>query len=134
MAKTIIEIIKESSFKVMEGKYAYVQGSTPPARVQDHFMISTDDEEITVVTKEENLKDLSSIEKNKDSYRLFALDVSVPFYSVGFLAAISEAIAKENINVLIVSTYSKDYFLIKDNCSDKVEEILVSLGMKQENL
>jgi len=131
MDKELKKIIVSSTFSVADGSYVYAQVSELPEKSSDHFMVTTDKDEITVVTKSENLKDLELIERNKDNYKLFALNVSVPFYSVGFLAAISEAIAKENINVLIVSTYSKDYILIEESSANRVGEILVEMGMRQ---
>ena len=95
-------------------------------------MVSKDRDEITIVTKKENLKRLSMIEKNKDDYHLIALNVSVPFYCVGFLAAITKAIAKEGMDVLVISTYSKDYILVKHGCLDKAITVLKKLGFKQK--
>ena len=84
----------------------------------------------TVVTRVENVATLDVIERNKDVYRLIVLQVAVPFYSVGFLAAVTDAIAKEGINVLIVSTYSKDYLLIEEGCAERVRAVLVKLGFQ----
>ena len=63
----------------------------------DHFMVSKDADDITVVTEEKNLKDLEIIERNKENYKLIALNVAAPFYSVGFLATVTSAIAKEGM-------------------------------------
>ena len=40
--------------------------------------------------------------------------MALPFYAVGFLAKIAKAIAAKNLNILIVSTFSKDYLLIRE--------------------
>ncbi|MFH0856497.1 MAG: ACT domain-containing protein [bacterium] len=125
------KIIRESSFKIEDGRYVYAKVSEFP-EAGKHFMVTKDDEEITVVTREENLGGLMLIETNKEFYRLISLDVSVPFYAVGFLAAVSNEIAKEGINILIVSTYSKDYFLIRDDKIEEVELILKKLGFKSK--
>ncbi|MCX6812260.1 MAG: ACT domain-containing protein [Candidatus Berkelbacteria bacterium] len=82
-------------------------------------------------TLKNNLSDLDIIEKNKDIYSLIALNVSVPFYSVGFLAAVSGAIAEKGLNILIVSTYSKDYILIKKSKQKIAVETLLNLGFKK---
>lgn len=108
------KIIKQSSFEVQDGKYVYAKVRSIPED-KNHFMASQDKDEITVVTREENLQDLDLIERNKDNYSLIALNVSVPFYSVGFLATVSNAIAKARMNILIVSTYSKDYIMVKED-------------------
>lgn len=131
MFKGINKIIKQSSFIVHEGKYIYAKVSKAP-RIDNHFLVSKDKDEITVVTEEKNLNELELIEKNKDFYLLIELKVSVPFYSVGFLATVSNAIAKEGMNILIVSTYSKDYILVRAEYIDKAIQGLISLGFKQD--
>ncbi len=130
MNSEIDKIIKESTFRVEEGRFVYAKVSKDPI-VKNHFMVSKDANEITVVTKEKNLSELTLIECNKDFYRLIALNVSVPFYSVGFLATVSQAIAKEGMNILIVSAYSKDYILVKDDKIENVRSVLLKLGFQE---
>lgn len=124
------KIIKQSTFKVQEGIFVYTKVKSAPD-IANHFMVTKDDDEITVVTKQENLPNLDLIERNKDNYSLIALNVSVPFYSVGFLVTVSNAIAKEGMNILIVSTYSKDYIMVKEDKLDAARQVLLSLGFKE---
>lgn len=124
---TIEEIIKQSSFTVHNGNFVYTKVNKAPL-VDNHFLVSKDNDEITVVTTENHLKDLDLVEKNKDLYKLIELKVSVPFYAVGFLATVSSAIAKEGMNILIVSTYSKDYILVRTEHEQKAFDALLSLG------
>lgn len=131
MDKKLKKIIESSTFEVMQGKFVYTKVSREP-QINNHFLISKDKDEITVVTEENNLGELEIIEKNKDYWTLIALDVSAPFYSVGFLAAVSSAIAKENRDVLIVSTYSKDYILVQYNFLEGVKQVLLALGFKEK--
>ena len=131
MNNEIEKIIKESTFTVQEGRFIYAKVSEVPTR-NDHFMITKDADEITVVTKEENLNGLVIIEKNKYFYSLIALNVSVPFYSVGFLATVSQAIAKEGMNILIVSTYSKDYIMVRSDKLEDARSVLLKLGFQEE--
>ncbi|MFH1832822.1 MAG: ACT domain-containing protein [Candidatus Levyibacteriota bacterium] len=125
------KIIESSSFVVHEGRFIYTKVKTAP-EVNNHFLVSKDSDEITVITKEENLLELDLIEKNKDIYSLIELRVSVPFYPVGFLAAVSSAIASKRMNVLIVSTYSKDYFLVREEHEEKTIQVLMELGFSAE--
>ena len=126
----IDKIIKSSTFKIEKGRFVYAKVSKAPS-LENHFMVSKDMDEITVVTEEENLPELNLIERNKDVYRLIALNISIPFYSVGFLATVSQAIAKENMDILIVSTYSKDYILVKDDMIENAKSILLKLGFQE---
>lgn len=100
----------------------------PPA---EHFMVTKDADEITVLTTEDRLGEIEVIERNKDSYALFALNVSIPFYAVGFIAAVTSAIAAGAMNVLVVSTYSKDYILVRTEHLGKATEALKALGLSQ---
>lgn len=130
MNDEIKKVISESSFTVHDGRFVYARVSKAPS-VDKHFMVTRDSEEITVVTKEENSGELAVIEQNKDVYALIALNVSVPFYSVGFLAAVSEAVAKEGMNILIVSTFSKDYIMVRYDKLDVARSVLTGLGFME---
>lgn len=131
MNENLKKIIESSTFEVIPGKFIYVKVSKEP-KLNNHFLISKDKDEITVVTEENNLGGLKIIEKNKDWWALIALNVSAPFYSVGFLATVSSAIAKEGKDVLIVSTYSKDYILVQYDFAQGVKQVLLSLGFKEK--
>ncbi|MCL5114020.1 MAG: ACT domain-containing protein, partial [Patescibacteria group bacterium] len=113
MNNDLKKIISSSSFILHEGRFIYTKVRIAPPTGK-HFLISKDNDEITVVTKEENIGELDLIEKNKDYYSLIELKVSLPFYTVGFLATVSSAIANKGMNILIVSTYSKDYILVRE--------------------
>ena len=106
------EAIPKSIATVMKDTYVYVK--TDILEKPDiHFMVSKDKDEITVVTKKENLKELNVLEVVGD-YKLIEFRPAVPFQTVGFLAKIAETIANEGMNILIVSTFSKDYIMIKE--------------------
>lgn len=124
-----LKIIAQSRFLTQPGVYVYAKVSSFP-NSNDHFLVSKDNDEITVVTLERNLESLALIERNKDDYRLISLNVSVPFYSVGFLATVSNAFAEEGMNILIVSTYSKDYVLVRADLIEKAESTLKAIGFQ----
>jgi hypothetical protein len=123
-------IISQSNFEIIPGSFIYTKVGTIPSGT--HFLISQDEDEITVVTKQEELQNLDLIERNKDNYTLIALNVSVPFYSVGFLALVSSAIADAGMNILIVSTYSKDYIMVREDKSDEGQAVLLKLGFNKK--
>ena len=60
------------------------------------------------------------------------MKVSLPFYAVGFLSTISSAIAEKGMNILIASTYSKDYIMVREEHLSKAKEVLLSLGFKRD--
>jgi len=108
-------------------KYAYLK--TDKQILGDHFLISKDDDEITIVTKESNVAAVDFSEETK-WFKLFEIKPHMPFLTVGFIATITQAIADKGLNVLVVSTYSKDYILIKDEDSTKAIEALKGLGFQ----
>jgi len=131
MSKKLEKIIRQSSYEVVEGTFIYAKVSAYP-REDDHLMVSKDNDEITVVTKAENEVKLRLIEKNKEIYALIALNVAIPFYSVGFLAAVTKAIADRGTDILIISTYSKDYVLVKQTELEKTKSALKELGFREK--
>lgn len=131
MDKELEKIIRKSNYEVIPGRFIYAKVSSIPKK-GNHFMVSQDKDEITVVTTEDKLNDVQLIERNKDNYSLIALNVSVPFYSVGLLAVVSDAIAQQKMDILIISTYSKDYILIKDDQIDKARSALNKLGFEEK--
>jgi hypothetical protein len=131
MSNELQEIIKQSSFTVVDGQFVSVKVATAP-NISNHFLVAQDNDEITVITRAEHLRELNLIERNKDEYALIALNVSVPFYSVGFLATVSSAIADAGMNLLLISTYSKDYLMIRADQCDTAKKVLLSLGFNQQ--
>lgn len=130
MDSKLEEILRKSTFRVEAGRFAYAKVRSVPAE-GNHFMIARDNSEITVVTGEENLRHLDLIERNKDTYALIMLNAYLPFYSTGFIAAVSDAVASTNNNVLVVSTYSRDYILVDINAVDAARSALAALGLTE---
>lgn len=124
------EAIPKSIATVMNGTYVYVKTD----KVENsgiHFMVSKDKDEITVVTKKKNIKDLNVLELVGD-YKLIEFKPAVPFQTVGFLAKIAEVIANQGMNILIVSTFSKDYIMIKEKELEKGLGALKDTGFPVE--
>lgn len=128
---TLVDIIKTSTFRVIDGLWLYAKVASAP-NIEDCFLISKDDDEITVAFEESKKDKMDILETNKDARRLIEVRVSAPFYAVGFLAAITGAISKKGCNNLVVSTYSKDYVLVTDEQFDRAREALLELGFTEE--
>jgi hypothetical protein len=128
--RDLTDILRSSSFGIVPGTYVYARASeAPPA---GHcFLVATDSDEITVVAEVESLRYLNIVERNDDDYALIAVSVAVPFYSVGFLAAVCTALAKCGLDVLVVSTFSKDYVLVRDSSVALAARALLELGLKE---
>lgn len=122
----IDEIIKNSSFKIVDGYYnvAKVSGECDADKC---FMIVKDDLETTVIY--DRKQKIDKIISEQIDYKLIAINVAVPFFSTGFIATISSSFSKNNISVLVVSTFSRDYFMVKTENLYKAEMILIKLGL-----
>ena len=132
MNNQVLEMLGKSTYTISDKKYVYVTVAKEPM-FSNHFMVSKDSDEITVVTEESNLVELDVLKRNENLWRLVSLNMSVPF-TAGTLATINSACAKRNLNNLIISTYSKDYIIVKDSHVDQIKEVLESLGVKQKPL
>ena len=120
------EAIPKSIATVMRDTYVYVKTDIVE-KTDNHFMVSKDKDEITVITKKENIKNLKVLELVGD-YKLIEFRPAVPFQTVGFLAKIAEVIANQGMNILIVSTFSKDYIMIKEQFCEKGLTALKNIG------
>lgn len=130
MSSPVLEMFSKSSFTVLPGKYIYTKVSKKPSN-DNHFMVTQDQDEITVVTLEENLSKLDITEKNQHNWKLISLNLAIPFMS-GTLAAINTACAEKELNNLIVSTYSKDYIFVREDQLVAIKNVLSSLGFKDK--
>ena len=124
------EIIKTSTFTVHDGSYVYAKVSGQPS-LDDAFMMSRDDDEVTAVFESGKADKFEVIEQNKDLRKLIELRISKPFYSTGFLAAVTKAISSKGCNNLLVCTYTKDYVLVTEQQFDKAKEALLEIGFRE---
>ncbi len=122
------DVIRSSRIVVRRGRYAYLKTK---ARAQtewaNHFLIAQDQDEITVVTEEVNLAQ-ASFEQDVTWFKLIEIRVSQPFAAKGFIACIAQAMADRDLNVLVVSTFSKDYFLVHEESTETAVDALRDLG------
>ncbi len=123
-------ILAASTFQIVPGTYVYAKAVMAPP-VHTCFMVSIDQDEITVVAEADQLRGIQILERTVDSYALIALHVSAPSGAVGFLASVTAALAQDRIDVLVVSTYSKDYVLVRQDRVGDAAECLRELGLKR---
>lgn len=125
----LTEILDHSTYKLLPDLYSIAKINSD-FEISDAFMISQDDAEVTAIYKEGVV--FGGVIEEKKHYRLIAVNVAIPFYSPGFIATITQALAAKSISVLVVSTYSRDYFIVssKDICQ-AIDEIR-KLGIKEQ--
>ena len=120
------DVIRSSRIIVHKGRYAYLRVRAQ-TEIGDHFLIAQDQDETTVVTEEKNLARIS-FEQDVKWFKLIEVRVSQPFAAKGFIACITRAIADCGLNVLVVSTFSKDYVLVREESIATVVTALRDLG------
>ena len=109
--------------------YASVQQVT---HAENHLMVVRDGTETTVVTDSNSLPLDGSYELNKEKWKLVNLRCGNPFYCVGFIAFITGSLANAGIDIVLVSSFSKDMVLVMDKDMDEAVRILKEIGFKQQ--
>jgi hypothetical protein len=99
---------------------------------EKHLMIVRDGQEITVVTREENLSLLGSYEANNEKWRLLNIRCGNPFYCPGFIATITTGMAEEGIDIVITSSFSNDLIMVMEKDLDQAVEILRNMGFEKK--
>lgn len=125
MKKALDEVIKSSQVIVHKGRYAYLKSKNN--ELGNHFLVSQDKDEITIITEENNLPN-ENYEKDVKWFKLIEIQVSMPFVAKGFLAKITKTIADKDLNVLVVSTFSKDYILVREETANIAINALKEVG------
>jgi len=119
------EVIKTSTVIVHKERYAYLKSNVAPQA--PCFMVSKDKDEVTVVCDELSMQNIPHTEAVK-WFKLLEIKVSQPFVAKGFLAKVSKTVADEDLNILIISTFSKDYALVREETHIKAVEALQRAG------
>ena len=107
------DVIRASPVEAHPDRFAVIKARRTDS-LNGFFMVCRDADETTVIAPEGNLPADDVVAEEK-WFRLLAVRVSTPFGAPGFLAAISTAIAQAGINILVVSTFSKDYVLLRED-------------------
>jgi hypothetical protein len=93
-----------------------------------HLMIARDEKETTVVTTPELLADVDVIEINPDRWLLLSIDCAHPFYCVGFIAKLSSALSDAGLDILFISTFTRDWVFVKAEDGERAATVLQSVG------
>lgn len=96
------------------------------------FANIVDKNEITCIVQEKycNKEYMIAIEPG---WKIVTFDMALPFGLVGFLAKISSALAKEKISIFVISSFSTDHILIKQDKLKKALLVLKELGFRIKN-
>lgn len=128
--ETTRQVLRDSTFAVDPEPWVWVRANRVE-RPELHLIVIRDDRETTVVTREASLRHVEVAERNKDDWHLLSIDCANPFYCVGFLSAITTPMAQAGIDVLALSTFTRDYVFVKRADIDRARATLLATGMKE---
>ncbi len=121
-----IDAIRHSPVRVAPGRYALVRCAALPDPALC-FLVAHDGDEITAVVEESRLSGLRVLEA-QTGYALLEIRVAAEFPTTGFLATASRALADQGLDLLAISTYSKDYLLVKAEAVPAAQQALAAVG------
>ena len=129
MTRALSDIIAHSKFH-FAGSYVFCSASAV-RNPEKHLMVARDEKEITVVTTEENLADIDVVERNRDRWLLLSIDCDSPFYCVGFIARISAPLSEAGLDILVVSTFTRDWVFVKEEDGARAADVLRGAGFEE---
>ncbi len=119
------DVIESSEIVVRSGRFAYLKCKERPSG--NHFLVAQDSDEVTVVIEESRVPEVAYSDSTR-WFRLLEVRVSLPFLAKGFLAMIAQTVADQDLNILLVSTYSKDYALVREESAEVAIAALKNVG------
>lgn len=124
--KSLEDVVRTSLVRIVQGRFAMLKvvELTVPSNC---FLVTRDEDEVTAVSEEKTLNTIDYLDVEK-WFKLIEIVVSVPFFTVGFIASVTAALAQKGMNVLVISTFSKDYFMVREQNIDVAIESLRELG------
>ena len=128
MMKTPSDAIRNSPVRLMPGRYVALRYADVPDG-SGWFMIVRDQDEVTVIAEESAIPESRALEADR-GYRLVEIKVATGCESVGLLATVTRALAEAGLSILVVSTYSKDYVLVKEESVAAGLQALSGLGFR----
>ena len=109
--------IWKETFAVLKSKEVY-----PNA-----FLNVVDKNEITVVIEQGKYNE-ENIIGFEEGWRIFTFDMLQTFGLTGFLAKLAKVLAEDRISIFVVSAYSTDHILVKEEDMEKAKLKLESMG------
>jgi uncharacterized protein len=122
-------LLKSMNPSLLPGTYAFVslpKGKEIPPGLSP-LMVYQEPEGITLILSETELS------KSGLAHAFFcrgiSLNISSSLYAIGFLAKVSEALAKAAMSINIVSAFHRDYIFVPTARADEAVLVLKTLAM-----
>ncbi|PJE81481.1 ACT domain-containing protein [Candidatus Pacearchaeota archaeon CG10_big_fil_rev_8_21_14_0_10_32_42] len=113
----------EKIIKVRDEKFAVVKSKN---FYKNAFANIKNENELTVIINEDEVRneDIIKIEKG---WKLITFDIVLDFGLVGFISKISSALAQKGISIFVISSYSTDHIMVKENKLNEALKVLKGL-------
>jgi hypothetical protein len=117
---------KTLKIKVMDGDYSIFKSKKfyPNAfaniKASDEYTIMIENSRLP----KKNIADLAR------SFKIIQFETIIPVNLIGFIAEIANTLAKENISILLLSSYSTDHIIIMKKDLKKTVQTLNKMGIK----
>ncbi len=122
------ELVRGGRVLVRAGEHCVARLEEP---VEGAFAVVRDGRELTVVARRDRLPDRPEGDV-ECGFRLLTFSMELPFNLVGFMAAVSDALAHEGVSLLVFSSYSTDHILVKEGDLQRAIRALERLGFVVE--
>ncbi len=136
--KDLDKLLREMSPKLREGKYFLASVPESQIMVVANYLdyitcIYREEEGLTVLFSDEINEEIESVssEKLAGPFALISLEVNSDLFAVGFLARITQVLAKEEISVNAFSAYYHDHLLVPYERKENAMAALEKLSSKQ---
>lgn len=123
---SIDDVIARSTFR-LGGVYVWAS-VREVGDASRHLLVAREADETTVVTSPENLASLNAFDVNPDRWLLLSIDCASPFYCVGFIAGIAARLSAAGMDILVISTFSRDLIFVKESEGARAAELLCDAG------
>jgi hypothetical protein len=121
-------ILNESGLALHRDRYEVLQTQgCPPG---DYFAVIRDVDEVTVIAREGQSPIARDILASERWFALLEVRVSRPFAAPGFIAKIAQSLADVGIAIFVVSTFSKDYILVRWEARQQALTAATNLGIQ----
>ncbi|MXR50802.1 ACT domain-containing protein [Halovenus sp. WSH3] len=121
-----IQVLQDGAVRVSEATYAVCRTdhSHPAA-----FATIRDETETTLIIEESEVGSLDA-ETVETGWKRLTFEMELPFELVGFLATVATELAEADVSVFVVSSYSTDHVLVKQENLDDALSRLEELGCR----
>jgi hypothetical protein len=117
------DVIRATRVIVHPDPHMVCLGGVVPDGDPDVFAVFREAAETTVVAKVSRVSSIQPL-RTEGPFTLIEFQMPTPFQAPGFLARICGLLAARRINVLVYSTYSRDYVLVPtSDLADSLEAL-----------